>query len=80
MLIGLASEKLEQGTTIQANVYLNNEQKDRTIDCTLENNVDPENGKVQGNFLCSADKSTKFFGIVLIFLELQYHFHQIMII
>ena len=58
VLIALASEKISQGTTMQANIYVNNEKTDRAIECTLENNVDPENGQSQGNFLCSVDKST----------------------
>ena len=58
ILIALASEKIEQGTSIQANIYVNNEKIDRTIDCILQNNVNPDNGQTQGNFLCSADKNT----------------------
>ena len=58
ILIALASEKIEQGTSIQANIYVNNEKIDRTIDCILQNNVNPGNGQTQGNFLCSADKNT----------------------
>ena len=61
ILIGFVSEKLEQGVSMSVNVYLNDEKTDRNLDCILENNVDPENGQVQGNFLCSAEKSTSDF-------------------
>ena len=34
----------------------NKENKEKQIDCVLEINIDPKNGRAQGNFLCSVDK------------------------
>ena len=57
VFIGLSSEKLNKGNTLSINVNINNESEDREINCNLENDVEPDNGQIQANYLCSVNKN-----------------------
>ena len=56
-LITLISEKLEKGKVITINVNINKETEDKPIDCVLEDDIYPQKGQTQGNFLCSIDNN-----------------------
>ena len=58
IFIGLSSEKINKGNILSINVNINNESEDREISCNLENDVNPDNGQMQANYLCSVNKNT----------------------
>ena len=58
VFVGLSSEKVEKGDTISINVNINNDSEDKEITCVLQNDVNPDKGQMQANYLCSAQKSS----------------------